>query len=261
LLFSAGKRPTRAALRDFAEAQTSVSLTHDPTDDRFLHLVKGDSAETGGGAFGEIQPDIAERVWVELLREGLTFDLVGLAQGPECDFPVIEFPIGLQKTPSAFRYEALYLAPGQHLAGGRRTMPVVKGLVGLARDLIHHFEGLEAVVWPVAQSAIGRRFFESTATEWLEGGTFPALGLTAFRANKDGSIQSVGLDFWIGQELRFEPPLSNDRVAATRLGVRLINQLVLTGGLKRDEGIVAPDGSRLTLSLSENRKYIRVWPG
>lgn len=109
-------------------------------------------------------------------------------------------------------------------------------------------------------SVIGRRFFESVATAWLEGGAFPALGLTAFRETVDGALQSVGLDFWIGQELRLEPPISHDKVAATRLGVRLINQLILVGAMTQAERVTAPDGSRLVMRPSTNGKFIRVWP-
>lgn len=135
----------------------------------------------------------------------------------------------------------------------------MRGLVALARDLAHHFEDASAIVWPPAKSAIGRRFFESITTAWIDGGAFPALGLTAFQETIDGALQSVGLTYWIGQELRIEAPLSSDKVAATRLGVRLINQLILLGGLDDSERIVAPDGSRLVMRPSRNRKYIRVW--
>lgn len=137
-------------------------------------------------------------------------------------------------------------------------MPVVKAMIALARDLVHHFDSLEAVVWPASRSAIGRRFFESVTTAWLDGGPFPALGLTAFRETIDGAMQSTGLDFWIGQELRIEPPLSSDKVAATRLGVRLVNQLIAVGGIEGDERIVAPDGTRLLLRTSRNGRFIRV---
>ena len=138
-------------------------------------------------------------------------------------------------------------------------MPVAKALIALARDLVHHFEDLVAVVWPPSQSVIGRRFFESTTTAWLEGGAFPALGLTAFKESMDGALQTIGLDFWIGQELRVESPLSLDKVSATRLGIRLVNQLILIGGLETAERIMAPDGSRLIMRPSRNQKFVRVW--
>lgn len=258
LLFPAGKRPTRRALQDFASAQRSVSLTHDPADDAFLRLVQNEPSDNG--KVKAAQHEVADCVWVELLRDGLTFDLVGLARGEPAEFPLIEHRFDLETVPNAFRFEAVRLVPGQHLSGGHRSMPVVKGLIAVARDLTHHFEDLQSVVWPASTSAIGRRFFESVATAWLEGGAFPALGLTAFRETVDGALQSVGLDFWIGQELRLEPPISNDKVAATRLGVRLINQLILVGTMKQAERVTAPDGSRLVMRPSSNGKFIRVWP-
>ncbi|MEE4288125.1 MAG: hypothetical protein V2J14_02045 [Erythrobacter sp.] len=257
LLFPAGKRPTRAALRDFAAGQRLVSLTLDPAVDAFPRPVEPGMAEPAAAAAASSQMD--EAGWVELLREGLTFDLVGIAPGEAATFPEIENRFDLEARPNGLRYEALHLVPGQHLSGGQRSLPVAKGLIGLARDLTNHFDQLEAVVWPPAKAGIGRRFFESIATAWLEGGPFPALGLTAFRETMDGAVQSVGLEFWIGQELRIEPPLSGDRVAATRLGVRLINQLILIGGLDESERIVAPDGTRLVMRPSRNGRFIRVW--
>ncbi|BDI61007.1 hypothetical protein [Qipengyuania nanhaisediminis] len=197
-------------------------------------------------------------VWLELLRDGLVFDLCGLAPGPSTAFPSADNRFDLDELPGAARHDALQLTPGPHLAGGERTLPVVKSMIGLARDIAHHFDGLTAVVWPPSASAIGRRFFDSVATAWLQGGPFPALGLTAFRETLDGALQSVGLDYWIGQELRIEPPLSSDKLAATRLAVRLVNQLVLVGGLDGDERIVAPDGTRLLMRISRNGRFVRV---
>lgn len=236
-----------------------MSLTYDPSEDEYLHVVGPDGVSQPEARSGAAESGVADHNWIELLRDGLTFDLVGLAPGEAYGFPSIEQCFDLEAQPNDFRSEALYLFPGQHLAGGARSLPVVKGLIALARDLTHHFDNLEAVVWPASQSAIGRRFFESVATAWLDGGPFPALGLTAFRTTVDGALQSVGLGFWIGQELRLEPPLSADKVAATRLGVRLVNHMVLAGTLENEERITAPDGRPLVLRPSGNRKFIRVW--
>lgn len=257
LLFAARKRPDRAAIREFVASQRAVSLTHDPADDTALHLVAADGQQVGlSGVDGSSTTD---SVWVELLRDGLMFDLSGLSIGDAAEFPTIEHQFDLESIPRPAQYEALQLAPGHHLTGGDRSIPVVKGLMALARDLVHHFEDIEAIVWPPSSSAIGRRFFESVSTAWLDGGAFPALGLTAFRETIDGALQSVGLDFWIDQELRIEPPLSTDKVSATRLGVRLVNQLVLLGGIDGSERIVAPDGNTLVMRTSRNGKFVRVW--
>ena len=255
-MFAKGKRPGRAAIQAFISAHHSVAISHDPSNETPLHLVAADG-ETIEPIIEKVKP-AHDLVWLELLREGLVFDLCGLNPGEAVDFPQVEHLFDLPEMPGAATYDALHLAPGQHLAGGERSVPVVKGLVGLARDLVHHFDDLQAVVWPPSASAIGQRFFESVSTAWLEGGAFPALGLTAFRETIDGALQSRGLDFWIGQELRIEPPLSNDKVAATRLGVRLINQLVLVGGIDGSERIIAPDGTRLIMRASRNGKFVRV---
>ncbi|MFO6447184.1 hypothetical protein ACLBKU_08580 [Erythrobacter sp. NE805] len=138
-------------------------------------------------------------------------------------------------------------------------MPLMRTLLTLGCELVRHFDDLVAVGWGPAKSAIGRRFFESTAAAWLDGGPFPALGLTVFTQTADDSLESEGLAFWIGQELRIEPPLSLDKVAATRLGIRLVNHLVIVGGLQDDDRIIAPDGTPLVLRPSRNRAVISVW--
>lgn len=256
MLFAHGKRPDRAAVKSFVSSQPSVLLSHDPSSEKSVHLVSADGDVSDQE---QAASDTSDQVWLELLREGLAFDLRGMIPGIAVPFPQAEHRFDLDTLPGQAAFEALQLVPAHHLAGGERTMPVAKGLIALARDLVHHFEDMEAVVWPASASAIGRRFFESVTTAWLDGGPFPALGLTAFRETVDGALQSVGLEFWIGQELRIEPPLSSDRIGATRLGVRLVNQLVLVGGIDDSERIVAPDGTRLVLRTSRNGRFIRVW--
>ncbi|MEP1423116.1 MAG: hypothetical protein ABJK59_15225 [Erythrobacter sp.] len=235
-----------------------MSISHDPVGESSLRLVtpEGEDAGHAGETITNIQHD---RVWVEFVRDGLTFDLAGLAPGHPSDAPQVSHRFDLTQLPAKDDYEALHLTPGHHLAGGERLIPIAKSLLGLARDLVDHFDELACVVWPPAGSAIGHQFFESIVTAWLDGGPFPALGLTAFREAVDGALQSEGLDFWIGQELRIEPPLSSDKVTATRLGVRLINQMVLVGGVETSERVVAPDGNRLLMRPSRNGKFVRVW--
>ncbi|MEE4200129.1 hypothetical protein [Erythrobacter sp.] len=258
LLFAQGSRPDSAAIRGFVGGDPALAISFDPAEAHLPDPVN----DSGALAQKERQArgDTAHApVWLELLRDGLSFDLAGLAPGPAPRLPTIEHRFDLADAPIEGRYDVLHLAPGHHLAGGENTLPVARSLVALARDLVRHFETLEVVVWPPASSAIGRRFFESTTTAWLEGGPFPALGLTAFRETMDGALQSEGLGFWIGQELRIEPPLSRDQVAATRMAVRLVNQLLLVNGIKTSERVVAPDGNPLLMKTSRNGKFVRVW--
>ena len=58
--------------------------------------------------------------------------------------------------------------------------------------------------------------------------------------------------------LKVEGQQGGEKVSATRLGVRLVNQLIAVGGIDGDERIVAPDGSRLLMRTSRNGRFIRV---
>ncbi|MBI1403763.1 MAG: hypothetical protein GC147_11185 [Porphyrobacter sp.] len=254
MLFAPGRRPTRAALLEFLSRQHAVSLSHDPAGEAGDGLVAAEyDAPHANGANAA-----CDAMWLELLRDGLTYDLRGLAPGPACDTPDIAHRFDFAADPSHAALQPLDLRPGPHLSGGERSMPVLRGMLALARDLSLHFAEMQAVYWGPSRSAIGRRFFESVVTAWLEGGAFPALGLTAFEETAEGALQSVGLAFWIGQELRIEPPLSTDRVAATRLGVRLVNHLVIIGGIAGSERIVAPDGMRLVMEAGPGSTVVRV---
>ncbi len=249
LLFAAGKRPNRAAIRDFVLANRAVAISHDPAEKLVTQpAATTDTPQINGG----------EQNWIELLRDGLTFDLVGLEPGPAGLLPRIEHRFGFEDATQVEALEPLVLAPGVHLAAGANTVPVMRGMCSLACDLVQHFAALEAVAWPPAATGIGRRYFESITSAWLEGGAFPALGLTAFRETAEGNLQSVGLAFWIGKELQIEGPLSADKVAAARLGVRLVNHLVVIGGIDRSERLVGPDGSRLVMRPSKNGDLVRV---
>ena len=241
MLFAKGKRPDRLAVRAFAGRQPSVTVSHDPVP------------ENAAGS----EPDGVR--WVELLSEGLTFDLSGLAPGPASAFPAFTHRFDLPALPTSDACEAVVLRPGPHLAEAAGSMPVMRGLLALGCDIVRQFDDLVAVGWGPAGTLIGPRFFESVTSAWLDGGPFPALGLAAFAEMPDGALESVGLAFWTGQELRIEPSLSADRVAATRLGIRLANHLVIIGGLADDDRIVAPDGTRLVLRPSRSRAVISVW--
>lgn len=249
LLFAKGKRPDRHAVKAFAGRLLAVSVSHDP--------VSGYAADAEPVQHEAIWPGQLE--WLELLRDGLTFDLSGLAPGPASAFPGLAHRFDLSALPTPDACEAMVLRPGPHLAEGAGSLPLMRELLALGCDIVRQFDGVLAVGWGPASTAIGRRYFESVTSAWLDGGPFPALGLTAFAATADAALESVGLAFWIGQELRIEPPLSADRVAATRLGIRLVNHLVLAGGLAEDDRIIAPDGSRLVLRPSRSRALISVW--
>lgn len=244
LLFSAGARPDAEAVRALAQSSGSFAVSHDP----------GLGANEGGMA---ARP--AKR-WMELLANGLTFDLSGLSPGEGHPSPGCIYPFDLPNSFDGFATEALRLLPGPHLAGGERMMPVIRAMAGLAASLCS-LPGLAAIAWHPARSCIGPRYFTSIISNWLEGGVFPGLGLVGLSTVADGGIQSEGLAFFTSQELRIEPELTEDRAAAAKIAVRLIDRLVENGPLSSPDEVAGPEGRFLRVEPSANGRFVRVWAG
>lgn len=252
ILFAPGARPDRDVMLKFVTANPSVAISHDPAGIEQTH------ADVAGGPSRQPRGDAGDQDWLELLKDGLTFDLRGLASGSAVVAPEVRHFFDFPDPGSINDCEAILLEPGPHLAGGESALPIVRGMMALTCELLEGFDEICGVIWPPAQSLIGYRYFESIMSAWLDGGPFPALGLTAFSTTADGGLQSVGLSHFIDRELRIDAPLSQDNVAATRLAVRLVNQLILLGGIEGEERVVTTDGTRLILQESQNRRFIRV---
>ena len=214
LLLFAGGRPELSALERIASETERLSVTS---------ILDAADAKTARG--------------VELLRDGMTFDLLGASPGPPSPVPPLAHRLGLPRDLDESADEALSLHPGPHLDEGAHTLPVVRTMMGVATMLVPHLPGLTALGWGPARTLIGPDFFVSTMTTWLAGGAFPALGLTAFTAEPGGGLASEGLAFFTGQELHIVPELVDDRATATRLGIRLVNQLVSQGKVSAPEVI------------------------
>jgi hypothetical protein len=237
LLFPRGKRPGNEVLRATAAGSDRVAVTS---------TLAGD----GNGTVG-----------VELLRDGMTYDLVGAAPGPGMTIPALRHRMGVGAGLETGDLEALALRAGPHLSQGPAIVPVVRTMMGVASMIVPHLPGLAAVAWSESGALIGCEFFISVMSAWVSGGAFPALGLTAFAADGEGGLRSEGLAFFTGQELRLAAELTEDRAAGTRLGVRLINQLVGRPALKQGEAVVGPDGQQLMLEPSPDRRVLRVRRG
>ncbi|MBO9498509.1 MAG: hypothetical protein J7496_10795 [Novosphingobium sp.] len=214
-------------------------------------------AASGEFAVSHDPPPDSDGNWLELLVNGLTFDLKGLAPGNaeihELHANLFDLPPGF----NAFQYAALTLTPGPHLAAGAAMMPVVRSQMWLAMQLCE-LPGIVAVGWLPARTLSGPGHFRRSVTRWLEGGAFPALGLTALLKAPDGGMQSEGLAFFTGQELRLEPEIAGRGAGSAQLALRLIHELVERGPIERPEGATGPDGAALRLDPSPNRRFVRV---
>lgn len=230
LVYASGQRPTLDSVADLSARSGTLQ--------RFSisHLPQGDA------------------VWAELLSAGLTYDCRGLAPGEPAAPPGRGTMLGLADIPAG---EAISLEPAPHLAEGRGLLPVVKALTGIGAELAH-LPGLNGVYWQPARCWMAPKYFRGVSAEWLSGGAFPALGLTALQREKDGAMISAGLDFLIGQELRFEPDRRLVPGAIARIAMRLIHSLIESGPLTERTDYVGPDGERLLLEPINNGRQLRI---
>src|SRR5690606_29511193 len=171
LLFAPDHRPDAAAILDFCERIDAFSASY----------AEGGTADD----------DPAKGCWVEMLASGLVFDLCGLAPGPPGAAERCEFTTDLEGEAtewSARGLEAITLGPGPHLQGGEAVIPVVRTMCWVGAQL-SELSGVEALAWHAAGSWISPSFFRSSTMHWLDGGPFPARGLTAHKPTPDGGLQ------------------------------------------------------------------------
>ncbi len=254
LLFSKGKRPGREALLAALAALPHMMVSHDPGQRA--------AGRANGRRSSNPAPDDSgdTDAWLELMIDGMTFDLLGLAPGPGLAVPEIVHRFNCAADIGADTVDAVGLLPGPHIAEGAHTLPVVRALMGLGASLAEELPRVKALLWTPARAAIARPFFSRVVGSWLAGGPFPALGLVAFDARDDGTMRTEGLDFFIGQELELTPVLAVDRVAATRLAARLVHELVALGWLSHPLEIVTEGGVPLLLDPGDGGEIIGVSP-
>ena len=252
LLFEGGGRPDLQSIRDATSKLPHIAISLDPAG-------AGRQPDLPSARQPDGSPDKLDTHWLELLCNGLTFDLIGLAPGRALDAPEIRHLLDLPEGFTTSSLDAVSLLPGPHLSGGINSLPVVRIMLGLIADIVSDLQFLRGIFWPPAGILIGPALFRANARSWIDGGPFPAQALTGIRQMSDGSLQTDGLAFFTGQEIRIEPDSVGDYPTAAQLVNRLVQQLVQHGPLTQAEEVMAPDGSLMRLEPSGNRKFVRVW--
>jgi hypothetical protein len=241
LLFAAGKRPRASDVVRHSLKQGQFAVTFESEAD-------GPDAGSGG------------RQWAELLANGLTFDLSGLAPGPAESAEGGAHFYGYDQQPDLTGCEALRLVPGPHLVSGGPMIPVIRCLAWLAAELAT-LDGLLGILWQPAHTVSAPAYFREGVTRWIGGGAFPGLGLTALVPQDDGSMISEGLALFTGQELVLDKAIAPDRAQAAKLAVRLLHWLVETGRIEQTQSLTGPSGETLMLEPDLQQGLVRVWSG
>lgn len=237
LLFAAGERPDAAAIAGLSQSSLGFSISH---------------LSPGEGLAGE------EPLWLELVANGLTFEIKGLAGGVPAPPPPVGHRYGLPPDLDGARLRAVTLHPGRHVAAGATMPPVLRGLALLAARLAV-LPGACAVVWHPARCWSLPSRFRDAVLGWFHGGQFPAYYLAALRETGDGGMQSEGLAVFIGQELRLEPELVIDQAEAGKLALRLLHWLCEHGRVGDARSVAAGELADVRLEPSGNGRFVRAW--
>lgn len=197
-----------------------------------------------------------ERGWIELLVNGLTFDLTGLVPAPPTSYPEPRRTFGLPEDVGVFEFEGISLLPGAHIAAGGAMLPIVRVMVGLVANLALNLP-VKTVCWHPTGSWMDVRYFARLVLGWLAGGAFPALGLCGVERRFDGSFVSVGLGFFIGKEILIEAAFGEAQTDTIKLAVRVIDHLITCGHLDQAQALRGPAGQPLLIEPMDRQLIVR----
>lgn len=240
LLFAAGDRPSAE------DVNCALSQPDGPSAHAGSPVARITNARSGGEG------------WLELLANGLTFDLAGLAPAQSEPIPKAAHFFGLPSRENEKPFEAIAIVPGPHLAGGGAMTPVVRTMAAVASELSAKLDA-KAVCWGPAGSWMDPSYFARIVEGWLAGGAFPALGFTGIERGDDGAVASDGLAFFTGQELRVESRRGEPAADTVKLAVRAIDHLVRHGPIDRRERLTGPNGEALLAEPTRDGRIVRLW--
>jgi hypothetical protein len=194
---------------------------------------------------------------LELVAQGLAFDLTGLAEAPPLPPPPVRHRIGLGDEPLD-GLAAVLVRPGLHLQAATNLLPVVRVQAAIAARLAS-LPGARAACWLPAATANAPATFASTVTSWLAGGPFPALAFTALVADPDGALHTRGLAFFTGQELHIAPQPGRTPRESARIAIRLLDELAGAEPLRTATRFTGPAGERLVATPDSEYAVIRIY--
>ncbi|MBX7495959.1 hypothetical protein K3172_08860 [Qipengyuania sp. 6B39] len=204
------------------------------------------------------RPALAPHFGLELLRDGLTFDCLGLGDGPGVDISKPRHLVGSVASPRKAPSEAIGLFPGPHLADGAHSLPVVRTQLSLAVDIMGRFAACVGAMWLPSASLIAADTFSRLVSGWLNGGPFPGPLLIGWTQSDRRTGRTDGLSFFLGRELELEAALNSDRPAAAKLALRLVHELVGRGENDFPAHLDFAGWPRIALLADDDAKLIRA---
>lgn len=210
---------------------------------------------------GEVARKTGLATGFELLRGGLTFDLIGMRPAQAIPIPDIRSWLAMPSADRAGVMGCLGMALGPHIRAGQADVTILRGLLDLATGLLPGLPQCRGICWSASGTIVAPEAFAEFVQGWKSGGTMPAQLIVSVKQALGGGIETTGLTYFTGQELRLEPDVAADEGQATLLALRLSAQLVHRGRLTAAEAFAGPDGRVLRLEPSPNGRFVRVRPG
>lgn len=228
-----------------------------PDADNIARLVAS-ARESGLPAMVSHRP-VPDAGWLEILASGLTFDIRGLAPAEPAGAVAVEHRFGFEEEGDGGAYEPVELVPSGHIAAGAGLQPVLRTMMGLAANLAFELP-VTGLYWQPARTLMAPDYFSRMVLNWLGGGAFPALGLTALLRAGDGSVASRGLAHFTGQEMQIEGRAGEPPAETMKLAIRVIDHLVRQGPISEAQGI-GTGADALLFEPSQVGKLVLVWRG
>lgn len=210
-------------------------------------------ADRGLQYFVSHAPEVTEG-WAEVLSNGLAFDLLGLRDGQAIPAPDITSTVGFA-LPDPAQSRWLKVAPGPHLAGAERLLPVIRVISMLLMELAK-VGPATAIAWLPARLIVKTEVFARAVLPWLEGGAFPAPAFVAMHRETDGSLRTEGLNFLIGQEFLLRPGASGDLKQLPFVALRLVDWLVANGPVMESARAVLAGTGAVSLEAQGSERIL-----
>jgi hypothetical protein len=122
----------------------------------------------------------------------------------------------------------LTIALGDNLLGGQFVAPIILNLLMFAEKVATGL-GAKAVAWTPAQLLSDTAYFATMIGDYAKGGAFPVLS-TVKLLFSDGTLQTMGLKWFAGQELELKGE-GLSQAEMVRRAVRIVHDIATNGSV------------------------------
>lgn len=146
----------------------------------------------------------------------------------------------------------------EHITSGMGNGTINRALLQLARHVGQSIKA-NSIIWRPAQLHIGFDYFAGAIEHYIAGGPFPVLVQIAISETPDGDLQTSGLSYFAGQEIRMTAPANYAPNEVVKRLVRIAHDIATNGKIDEEtevEGFIA--GETLFITPRENGQTVDI---